>query len=61
MDLSPVSFGVGRPVREEMVDDIHAALDHDVKYEIPANYLKGEGDSKYALMSGVLLYYIFLF
>ena len=47
VDLPPVSFGVGRPVREEMVADINNALDTDVGYEIPANYLKGEGDSEF--------------
>ncbi len=45
--LPPVSFGVGRPVREEMVEDINEALDKDVHYEIPANYMKGEGDSEF--------------
>lgn len=47
VDLPPVSFGVGRPVREEMVEDINEALDYDVNYEIPDNYLRGEGDSEY--------------
>lgn len=46
--LPPVSFGVGRPVREEMVADVNEALDEDVKYEMPTNYLRGEGDSKFA-------------
>lgn len=46
VDLPPVSFGVGRPVREEMVADINDALDKDIGYEIPANYLRGEGDSE---------------
>lgn len=46
--LPPVSFGVGRPVREEMVADVNEALDEDVKYEIPKNYLRGEGDSEFA-------------
>ena len=46
VDLPPVSFGVGRPVREEMVADINEALDTDVGYEIRANYLRGEGDSE---------------
>lgn len=44
--LPPVSFGVGRPVRAEMVDAVNVALDQDVKYEIPENYLRGEGDSE---------------
>lgn len=46
VSLPPVSFGVGRPVRAEMVDAINLALDEDVKYEIPKNYLRGEGDSE---------------
>lgn len=46
IELPPVSFGVGRPVRPEMVDDIHEALDTDIDYEMPPNYLKGEGDSE---------------
>lgn len=46
VDLPPVSFGVGRPVRDEMVDDINEALDYDVNYELPDNYLRGEGDSE---------------
>lgn len=44
--LPPVSFGVGRPVRNEMVDDINEALDSDVNFQIPENYLKGQGDSE---------------
>lgn len=44
--LPPVSFGVGRPVRAEMVDAVNLALDKDIKYEIPENYLRGEGDSE---------------
>lgn len=47
VDLPPVSFGVGRPVRPEMVDAVNLALDEDVKYEIPDNYLQGEGDSEF--------------
>lgn len=46
VELPPVSFGVGRPVRPEMVDDISTALDHDVMFEIPENYRKGQGDSE---------------
>lgn len=46
VELPPVSFGVGRPVRPEMVDDINTALDHDVMFEIPENYRKGQGDSE---------------
>lgn len=44
--LPPVSFGVDRPVREEMVDAVNDALDKDINYEIPGNYLRGEGDSE---------------
>lgn len=47
VDLPSVSFGVERPVREEMVDDINRALDKDVEYQLPDNYLRGEGDSEY--------------
>lgn len=47
VSLPPVSFGVGRPVRAEMVDAVNLALDKDVKYEIPKNYLRGEGDSEF--------------
>ncbi|CAN0000956.1 unnamed protein product [Ectocarpus sp. 4 AP-2014] len=46
--LPPVSFGVGRPVREEMVADVNEALDEDVKYEMPKNYLRGEGDTYFS-------------
>lgn len=45
--LPPVSFGVGRPVREEMVEEINKALDKDVQYEMPKNYMRGEGDSEF--------------
>lgn len=52
VELPPVSFGVGRPVREEMVDDINTALDHDVNFEIPENYRKGQGDSEFCIVLG---------
>eukprot|EP00903_Cladosiphon_okamuranus_P009961 g9449.t1 len=48
VSLPPVSFGVGRPVRPEMVDAINLALDEDIKYEMPKNYLKGEGDTYFS-------------
>lgn len=54
--LPPVSFGVGRPVREEMVEDINEALDHDVQYELPENYMKGQGDSELILQVNSLVY-----
>lgn len=50
VSLPPVSFGVGRPVRPEMVDAVNLALDEDVKYEMPKNYLRGEGDSEFTWM-----------
>ncbi|CAM9528344.1 unnamed protein product, partial [Choristocarpus tenellus] len=47
LELFPVSFGVERPVREEMRDAVNSALDADLGFEIPENYLRGEGDSEF--------------
>lgn len=50
VSLPQVSFGVGRPVRPEMVDAVNLALDEDIKYELPKNYLRGEGDSEFLVV-----------
>ncbi len=52
--LPPLSHGIDDSLlmRTEMLDDIHSALDVDLNFNIPANYLLGAGDTYF---SGKLL------
>ncbi len=52
--LPPLSHGIDsqRLIRTEMLDDLHSALDVDLEFNIPANYLIGAGDTYF---SGKLL------
>ncbi len=54
INLPPLSHGIddSLAMRTEMLDDIHSALDVDLNFEIPANYLVGAGDTYF---SGKLL------
>ncbi len=54
LNLPPLSHGIddSRVQHTEMLDDLHSALDVDVKFNIPANYLIGAGDTYF---SGKLL------
>lgn len=46
--LHRVSFSAPRSPRPEMLDDIRDALDTDIDYELPINYMKGAGDTYFA-------------
>eukprot|EP01038_Epipyxis_sp_PR26KG_P009986 gene9986-13436_t len=46
--LHRASFSATLAPRDEMLDDIHAALEVDLKYEIPNNYMKGAGDTYFS-------------
>ena len=46
--MYPVSFGVSEDPRAEMLDDIKAAINEDISYRIPHNYMHGAGDTYFS-------------
>lgn len=46
--LHRTSFSAPRAPRSEMVSVIQAALQKDIHYELPANYMAGQGDTYFS-------------
>lgn len=46
--LHRASFSAPRSPRPEMLDDLHTALNEDIDYALPVNYMKGAGDTYFA-------------
>mmetsp|Transcript_31779 Transcript_31779/g.30301 ORF Transcript_31779/g.30301 Transcript_31779/m.30301 type:complete len:1026 (+) Transcript_31779:155-3232(+) len=46
--LHKVSFTADRTSRPEMIEDIQSALQTDIMYEIPGNYMRGAGDTYFS-------------
>jgi hypothetical protein len=46
--LHKIGFQAETPIRPEMVEDVKNALKKDIQYRIPANYMKGDGDTYFS-------------